>query len=542
MALTLNLSSVATALGVLGAGLIIRFIVLLYVHRRRMRDLPKPPWSPIFGNLPVLGKASAAFPPRAHPHAFPHWIRQQHPELPPVFYIDIWPVADPMLVVIDPAAAAQITIQNSLDKHSGTKDYVYPLLGEKNMVTLEGKEWKMWRGIFNPGFASAHLMSLVGGMVADTVRFTEILSDYAAKEKVFELEDAATRLTVDIIGNVVLDMSLQAQTSENKLVNAFRDQLQWMPLPNDMNLFRKYNPMKWFVYRTNTRIMNRYLDRLLEQRFTDRQQEEKASTKRSKPIIDLALDTYLKETGQSGGSALPRQFKQSAIDQFKTFLFAGHDTTSSTACFIVHLLSKHPAVLEKVCQEHDEVYGPDTSKTAEAITNDSHSLNRLPYTLAVLKEVLRLFPPVSTVRKGDPNISIQLDGESYPTDGFMVWPVAYGMHRRPELWPDAEAFIPERFLVKEGDPLFPPKGAWRPFEYGPRNCVGQELAYIELKIFMVLTLRDFDIRPAYAEQDKIDGKDRSTHTIKGDRAYQVLIATAKPILGYPSKVTKRSRQ
>ena len=38
----------------------------------------------------MFGKAAAAFPPQAHPHAFPHWIRQQHPELPPVFYVDIW--------------------------------------------------------------------------------------------------------------------------------------------------------------------------------------------------------------------------------------------------------------------------------------------------------------------------------------------------------------------------------------------------------------------------------------------------------------------
>ncbi|KAL9628282.1 MAG: hypothetical protein Q9204_005985 [Flavoplaca sp. TL-2023a] len=542
MAPNLNLRSVATALGVLGAGLIIRFIVQLYTHRRRMRHLPKPPWNPIFGNLPTFGKAAAAFPPLAHPHAFPHWIRQQYPELPSVFYVDIWPVGDSMLVILDPAAAAQITIQNSLEKHVHIKDFTYPLVGKKNLVTMEGKEWKMWRAIFNPGFASGHLMSLVGGMVSDTVCFTEILSDYAAKGNVFELEGAATRLTVDIIGNVVLDMALKTQTTENELLKAFRDQLQWMPLANDINLFRKYNPMKWFVYRANSKIMSRYLDRLLEQRFADRRREEKANTKRSKPIIDLALDTYLEETGQSGGSTLPLQFKRSAIDQFKTFLFAGHDTTSSTACFIIHLLSKHPAALEKVRQEHDEVYGTDTSKTAEAITKDPHSLNRLPYSLAVLKEVLRLFPPISTVRKGDPNISVHFDGKVYPTGGFMVWPVAYSMHRQPDLWPNAEEFIPERFLAKEGDPLFPPKGAWRPFEYGPRNCIGQELAYIELKIFMVLTLRDFDIRPAYEEQDRIDGQDRSTHTVNGDRAYQVLVATAKPVLGYPSRVTKRGKR
>lgn len=447
-----------------------------------------------------------------------------------------------MLVVIDPVAAAQVTIQSSLPKHQSTQDYVYPLVGKSNLVTLEGKEWRMWRSVFNPGFSSGHLMSLVGGMVSDTVLFTEILSDYAAKGTVFQLEDAATRLTVDIIGNVVLDMPLKAQTTENELVKAFRDQLKWMPIPNDINLFRIYNPVKPIMHKINSTIMNTYLDKLLEQRFTIRRQEEKAKTaKRAKPIIDLALDTYLDETRQSEGSSLPAPFKRSAIDQFKTFLFAGHDTTSSTACYIVHLLAKHPEAHQKVCQEHDEVYGSDTAKAAQAISDDPYSLNRLPYTQAVLKEVLRLYPPVSTVREGDPNVFVDFDGKRYPSEGFMVWPVAYANHRRPDLWPNVDEFIPERFLAKKGDPLFPVKGAWRPFEYGPRNCIGQELAYIELKIFMVLTLRDFDIRPAYEEQDKIDGKDRSAHTLNGDRAYQMLVATAKPILGYPAKVTKRIR-
>ncbi|KAL8951787.1 MAG: hypothetical protein Q9222_002257 [Ikaeria aurantiellina] len=447
-----------------------------------------------------------------------------------------------MLIITDPAAAAQITIHHSLPKHHSTQDYVYPLLGEKNLVTLEGKEWRMWRGIFNPGFSSGHLMSLVGGMVSDTVLFTKILSEYAAKGTLFQLEDAATRLTVDIIGSVVLDMSLRAQTSENALVRAFRDQVEWMPIPNDINLFRKYNPLKPFVHRSNTRIMDQYLDRLLEKRFAIRQQEEKADTKkRNKPIIDLALDTYLNETQQSHTSSLPEAFKRSAIDQFKTFLFAGHDTTSSTAAYIVHLLSKHPLALEKLLQEHDEVFGSDTALAAQAITDDPHTLNRLLYTQAVIKEVLRMYPPVSTVREGEPGITVEYNGERYPTEGFMVWPVAHGMHRNPDLWPKGDEFIPERFLAKEGDPLFPVKGAWRPFEFGPRNCVGQELAFIELKIFMVLTLRDFDIKTAYQEQDKIERVDKSTHLLNGDRAYQKLVATAKPVGGYPAIAYKRVR-
>ncbi|KAL8972201.1 MAG: hypothetical protein Q9197_002891 [Variospora fuerteventurae] len=490
-----------------------------------------------------MAKATAAFPPTTHPTVLLRWLMQKHPELSPVFYLDLWPVSAPMILVIDPIGAAQITAENSLPKHPSTEDFLDPVIGYKNLVSMEGKEWKMWRGIFNPGFSSAHLMSLVGLMVDRTVIFTKILEEYAAKETLFELENAAAKLIIDIMGGVVLDTPLRAQTSDNELVRAFDDQLKWIPRPNEMNPFRKYSPWKFIESRTNAGIMSRYLGKVLEERFAARRQDEKThgSSKRAKPIIDLALDTYLRETQQSGTATLPASFKRVAIAQFKTFLFAGYDTTSSTACFIIHLLNQNPEALEKVCQEHDQVFGSDTAKAAQAISDDHFLLNKLPYTTAVLKEVLRLRPPASTARQGQRDVFIELDGKRYPTEDFLVWPATYPLHRRPDIWPYADEFIPERFLVKEGDPLFPVKGAWRPFEQGPRSCIGQELVYIELKIFMVLTLRSFDIRAAYEERDRLTGLDNSALTVDGDRAYQVLVVTAKPSGGYPAKVTKRSR-
>ena len=445
-----------------------------------------------------------------------------------------------MLIIADPSAAAKVTIQPCLRKHQYTRDYMDILAGPLNMVTMEGKEWKQWRGIFNPGFSSGHLMSLVPEMVSDTVLFTQILLKHASTGKIFQLENAGTKLTIDIIGKVVLDMPLNVQTSENELVLAFRDQLRWLPVPNDVNIFRRYNPLKSIMQRINTRIMNDYLEKRLQERFAIRRQQEKTKfVKRSKPIIDLALDSYLDETNQAASAGLPSTFTRFAIDQFKVFLFAGHDTTSSTMCYIAHLLSQYPGALQKLRQEHDEVYGVDTSRTATMISEDPHSLNRIPYTMAVIKETLRLYPPASSVRLGDPDVVIDQDGKQYPTDGFMVWPSVYAMHHAPELWPEPEKFVPERFLSKEGDPLFPVKGAWRPFEHGPRNCVGQELAFIELKIYVVLTFRDFDLHAAYEEQDKLNGKDNSADNLAGDRAYQVLIATAKPKDGFPAKVFKR---
>lgn len=125
----------------------------------------------------------------------------------------------------------------------------------------------------------------------------------------------------------------------------------------------------------------------------------------------------------------------------------------------------------------------------------------------------------------------------------MLWPVSYALQHSPDLWPSPDAFIPERWLAKEGDPLFPVKGAWRPFELGPRQCIGIELAMIETKIIMALMLRSFDTTVAYDELDARDAKDglpmRTRTTPDGERAYQVLKASAKPVDGMPARVTKR---
>lgn len=121
----------------------------------------------------------------------------------------------------------------------------------------------------------------------------------------------------------------------------------------------------------------------------------------------------------------------------------------------------------------------------------------------------------------------------------MAWPAVHAIHHSSDLWPEPFSFIPERWLAKEGDPLFPVKGAWRPFEHGSRGCIGQELATIETKIIMALMLRQFKIAPAYAEPGPKGPKGETLTTPEGERAYQVLVVTGKPVDGYPARVSWR---
>lgn len=202
-------------------------------------------------------------------------------------------------------------------------------------------------------------------------------------------------------------VQLNAQRERNPLVDAFRSQIQWLWNDQDFNPFTRFNPWRPVQLWINRRKMDRYIGEVLENRLAA-YDPSVSKTSKNKHVIDLALETYIAEEQQqlSQSGKKPRKmdplFKTYAIDQIKTFIFAGHDTTSSTIAYMLHMLSKHPDVLDTVCKEHDEVFGSDVNKAAEAINADPHLLNKLEYSLAIIKEILRLFPPASTIRKGDP--------------------------------------------------------------------------------------------------------------------------------------------
>jgi cytochrome P450 len=150
--------------------------------------------------------------------------------------------------------------------------------------------------------------------------------------------------------------------------------------------------------------------------------------------------------------------------------------------------------------------------------------------------VLRLFPPAGTTRAGKPRTSITDDtGTSLPTDDSILWILHVEMHRSPSYWVRPEEFLPERWLVSPGHELYPQPGAWRPFELGPRNCIGQALVMIELRVILACLVREFDVVPAY---DEMDGQQerKGVKLLRGERAYQVEKGAAHPVDGYPCRI------
>lgn len=239
--------------------------------------------------------------------------------------------------------------------------------------------------------------------------------------------------------------------------------------------------------------MVQYVSRELDNRFVHKRKNDNLmDRKRSKTIVDLALENYLLEqAGNKGeGERMDAIFKNAAVCQIRTFLFAGHDTSSSTLCYCYHLLSLHPHIRRRMIDEHNKVLGDEFGQAASRIAENPHLLNQLPYTVAVIKETLRLYPPASGTRSGEPGFSVTApDGRQCPTEGLLVWSNHFAIHRNSDYWPQPNDFLPERWLVDKDDPLFPTaKGMWRAFEYGPRNCIGQELALLEIRLILALTV------------------------------------------------------
>lgn len=307
-----------------------------------------------------------------------------------------------------------------------------------------------------------------------------------------------------------------------------------------MNPFVRWNLFRPFFQWYYVWVMNRYVNRHLENGFAAHQSlgDTKGSRNREyRTVMNLALDKYHEEYPESKDIRnMSPEFKRYAISQMKVFILAGHDTTSSTLCYIFHLLSRNPLALQRVRAEHDEVFGFDLSKASVTIKEDPHSLNRLPYSLAVIKETLRLFPVASLTREGEPGFALVENGHQYPTEGFTVWCPLQAMHRDPLYWPQSDCFIPERWIVSEHDPVHALKDAWRSFGWGPRSCIGQELALLEIKLVMVMTLREFNITSSYDMLDHDQGK-KESKTVSGERAYQVLKGTPRPAECFPCRVT-----
>jgi cytochrome P450 len=165
-------------------------------------------------------------------------------------------------------------------------------------------------------------------------------------------------------------------------------------------------------------------------------------------------------------------------DQVMTLMFAGHDTSTSTVTFALWELAHHPDALERLCEEQDRVLGgaPPAIDQLE---------KGMPYLDMVVDEVLRLYPPAwigprRAVR------DFEWGGYQVPKGAYVNY-CSWASHRLPEIFPEPEAFVPERFTRERKAALS--RGAYVPFGGGKRVCIGKRFGLIEVKLVTTMLLQ-----------------------------------------------------
>lgn len=301
-------------------------------------------------------------------------------------------------------------------------------------------------------------------------------------------------------------MKLGEQLSDGP--GPFRDALQTQILQmrekSLLNRFKKLNPLVHLTKWKNHQTMGKLLKPKVQARIAA--MENSNAIHDDKTVIDLVFKRYQENCARKGEPVTPdKLFVETIMSNLKVFIFAGHDTTSSTICFSLHELSRHPVFLAKVRQEHDDVFGADPLAAPAQLLEHPHKINDTPYTLAVIKETLRMYPLAGTFREGTPLTVLHAEDGGAPVsaEGFDLVDGVWELHYRPDLWPRPREFLPERWLVAQGDPLFPVPHAWRAFEHGPMNCIGKDLALLEIRLVLVHVARRYDFETAWEEWDSI---------------------------------------
>ncbi|KAL2847120.1 cytochrome P450 [Aspergillus pseudodeflectus] len=438
------------------------------------------------------------FPDNTAPAAYYTEIAQRY-QLKELFYLDLWPFAPSQLVLISPETAALITTVEDYPVHDVATGFVSALIGKTMIAAVNGQPWKALHNMIAPAFRPSALKRMVPVIADQTMSvFHATLSRHAASGQAFAMEDVAAQLVFRMSSKVIFGVSVSDEANERLLAD-FAVILEYAKILTQVqpgNPFRKV--FLWWKQRAAARRIDAFLEPLANERHIEMIRRDSAEGrdkeglgKSTMSVLDHILIGLLPmENGGQAPDTLTPAVAQTIVENLKGLLLGAYGTTTDTLCFIYILLSTHPTVMQKLREEHDRVFGTGLQTTQHTLKQSPDKLSELRYTTAVIKETLRLFPVGFGVRSAKSGIpALEYQGQTYPTPNQMIIPCTHTIHYDAEIFQSPATFNPERFM----DPSTAiPLNAWRPFERGPRACMGRDLAMQELRIILLLTVRSFE--------------------------------------------------
>ena len=357
---------------------------------------------------------------------------------------DFYLVNDPELV------EEVLTDRERFRKSSRSREDLGDLLGQ-GLVLSEGDLWERQRQRVQPAFYVDRIADYAETMVTET----RAAADDWTGSPTIDIEDEMKALTLRILTRSIFGSDLDY---EDRRIRETVEQLQEPGQPTKQPIARmvpKWIPIPmWRRYVEGVAEMEGVIEEFVRAR--------RGAADERDDLLSMLL-TATDEEGESMSEELLR-------DELMTFLFAGHETTATALTFTWFLLARHPAVERKLVAELDAVLGSEPPAFAD--------LPDLEYTEQVLREGMRLYPPVPQIPR-DTTERVELGGFTVP-EGATVAACQWTVHRDGSIWARPHEFRPERFDGDGGRPQF----AYFPFGGGPRRCVGEQFAMVEGKLIL----------------------------------------------------------
>jgi cytochrome P450 family 135 len=344
--------------------------------------------------------------------------------------------------------------------HAGEANRILlPILGEHSLLLLDGSEHMAQRKLMLPPFHGARMQSY-GSLMGDIAR-AEI--ERWPSGTPIRVRPRMQAVTLEIILRAVFGLA-EGEGLANLRVE-LRRVLDRLTNPRWVAFLIALGPERIPRFPPFAREIAR-VDRLIYSVIASRRAARNAEQR------DDILSMLLSATHEDGSVMTDRELR----DELLTLLVAGHETTATALAWAVERLARHPDKLGRLASE----------------VRDGQE----EYLRAVVYETLRLRPVISLVNR-TLKAPMEFGGYELPA-GIKVVPSIYLVHRRPDLYPEPERFLPERFLSRP-----PGTYTWIPFGGGVRRCLGGAFAQFEMEVVLRELAARAAIDPARARPERV---------------------------------------
>ncbi|MGB0839413.1 MAG: cytochrome P450 [Chitinophagales bacterium] len=429
--------------------------------QKSVKKIPKiPDSSRFFGNIPEMNKDVVGF--------F-HRCQQEHNEIFEVTFIRDFKG----VFVFNSDMIKHVLVKNNRNYVKSLEYKTLKRVLGNGILVSEGDFWRKQRRLAQPAFHRQRLANLNNLMVDCTQTLLEDLAETPAN-KAFDLHEKMMQLTMDIVSRALFSFEKGAEGETiAKVIEAGNHYINYQirfPFP-----FTKYLPvptnLKWWRLRGS-------LAKVMMDVIRDRQMGKVTD---KDDLMQMLVEVQDEDTGK-------KMSTQQLFDEALTIFVAGHETTAVALSWVWYLLGKNPDKAAKLYEEVDRVLGNRTPTMED--------LRQLTYTRWVIDETMRLYPPAWIMGR-QPLEEDNICGYPVPKEN-MVKIFVYGIHRDPRFYTNPDAFEPERFAPEIAKQR--PKYAYLPFGGGPRLCIGNNFALMEMQIVLAMMAQRFRFRLAKPDE------------------------------------------